>query len=922
MVTNINPPINAPLLHPKLELPNLAQRIVRRDAVTGLLQNKTERQFTVIIAPAGYGKTTLLGEWLSFSASPENRFAWVTLDIFDNSSFRFWTYIISALNKAIPQLEFDPARLTQHGYDPLDFTRLIPLINEIGSLPYSINLILDDYHVITNDQVHKSLAYFIENQPRNIHLVVAGRVKPPLPLMRLRMQGRLTELDIAELTFTLDETRKYLTDVANLEKTPRFINEIYKATQGWVAGLQLAAIVISNHFPHSADILSRLEDSDEFPDFFSEEVISQQDAQTREFLIKTSILSEICADLCNSLMGVSNSQAVIDRIHAANLFITPLDKKGSWYRWHPLFSSALKRQLEKTYPAEIQNLHSKAVDWYMATGYPDKAVVHTLTMNQMEKAAELIDSLALKAINNFDLSRLIHWINAIPDHLLELRPSLGIYNAAACFLQSQYEMVESILQKTEAIISNETARRQDPAEIKKLTWEISAIRAAVECIAGDSRQGTAQGVRLISDKSKDSNYLYAMLVHAIGIGHELLGELSRAIEMYELGRQLGSKNNFLYGHLHSTSAIAFVLKNQGRLTEAIKEFMHAFNFATKYKLESATITLAQSGLLEIALEQDFKDADELAKDVIANFGKTIASESAWISHISRCLYLVNYFLSKAEIEAAAHYFELAEASYRELISNGYPPPLEIIDVRVRFLRTVARLEGIRDWFEEEDDYLNAETFKSIPGKLAHARILLGRQEYAAAADELNRLTAELKPTEWNVRKLEAKILLALAQYGNRQIETALQTINEALNSGYKEGFIRMFSNEGDLMKDLLCEFDRSPAAGRIRKENPVIAAYLDKLIRKMDVECAEGAHLPLEIEPRVTSLLPMQEPLSSRESEVLKLLLQSKTAKEIAELLMISINTAKTHVKNIYRKFGVHSQNLLIQRVKDLERDK
>jgi LuxR family maltose regulon positive regulatory protein len=922
MVTNINPPINEPLLHTKLELPNLAQRIVRRDTLTGLLQNKGERRFSVIIAPAGYGKTTLLGEWLSFSASSENRFAWVTLDIFDNSSFRFWTYVISALDKAIPQLEFTPARLIQHGYDPLDFTRLIPLINEIGSLPCSINLILDDYHVISNDQIHKSLAYFIENQPRNFHLVVASRIKPPLPFSRLRMQGRLTELDIAEISFTLDETRKYLTDVACLEKTPRFINEIYKATQGWVAGLQLAAITISNHFPLSTDILSQLEDSDEFPDFFSEEVISQQDAQTREFLIKTSILSEFCADLCNSLLSVSNSQAIIDRIHAANLFITPLDKKGSWYRWHPLFSSALKRQLEKTYPTEMQNLHSKAVDWYMANGYPDKAVVHTLTINQMEKAAELIDSLALNAISNFDLNRLIHWINAIPDHLFELRPSLGIYNAAACFLQSQYEMIDPILKKTEEIIQNQAVKRQNPAEINKLKWELNAIRTSVECIAGNSRKGVAQGVRLISNKSRDSNYLYAMLVHAIGIGYESLGELSRAIEMYELGRQLGSKNNFLYGHLHSTSALAFTLKSQGRLTEAIKEFMHAFDFATEYKLESAAITLAQSGLLEIALEQDFKDAHELAKDVIANFGKTISSESAWISHIQRCLYLVNYFLSKSNIESAAHYFELAESSYHELISNGYPPPLEIIDVRVRYLRTLARQAGAQDWFKEEDDYLNTKTFKSIPGRLARARILLGRQEYASAADELNRLMAELEPTELNARKLEAKVLLALAQYGNGQIEPALLTVNEALHCGYKEGFVRTFSDEGDLMKDLLCEFDRSPAASRIRQENTVLAAYLDKLLRKMEVECTEETHPSPEIGPRVTSLLPIQEPLSGRESEVLRLLLQSKTAKEIADLLMISINTAKTHIKSIYRKYGVHSHNLLIQRVKDLESDK
>lgn len=906
------------LLHTKLEIPNLAHRIVRRVWLTDILQTKEEKHVSLIVAPAGYGKTTLLSEWISVATSGDNRFAWITLDSFDNSPFRFWSYIISAIKKAMPHLQFNSETLIQHGFDPLDFTRLIPFINEIGQQPYSINLILDDYHVITSDHIHRSVSYLIDHQPRNLHLILASRMKPPLPLTRLRTMSRFIEINAKNLSFTFDETRMYLSDVAKLNGVNRYASEIFKVTQGWIAGLQLAAIALTNKFDLRPNLLADLGTSNEFPDYFSEEVLSQQNSLTREFLLKTSILNDFCVDLCDFLLGIKDSQLIIDQLLEDNLFITPLDRHQSWYRWHPLFSRALNHQLEKDYPNEIPDLHRKAVQWLIENNYPDKAVVHTLSMNQMDKAAEIIDSLAMRAIINFDLSRLIHWINAIPDHFLEVRPSLGIYNATAFFLLGQYEMIEPNLQKSEKILVDLSSENQKEEEYNRLLWEIKAIRAAVVCIKGAPARGISLGEELIGDETKESSYYFGMLIHAMAFAHEILGELKMAVNYYDEGRRVGIENNFLYGYFHSSCAMAIARKKQGRLKDAAHLFKQALDFAIGLNLENATITLAQAGLLDIALEQNEKIAGDLAKKILTDFDKTIISESAWISHIMRCLVLVNFFVNQSDLDAAHQYFDLALSSYHDLVGAGLPIPPEVIDVRARVLRATAKQKGITKWFQSEDEFLNSTTFNTVPGQIATTKIQMSQNKNDEAVSILKGLLEDLKYTEFAGRMIEAKVLLALALYATQQKTLAFETIAEALRQGWEESYVRVFLEESAPMRDLLHEFLQSSQFTKNNSEDLELKSYIQTLIHALDNESSRNASLIIEKESRVMAILPIREALSSRENDVFRLLLKGKSSKEIAELLMISLNTTKTHIKNVYSKLGVHSQKKLIQRGEEL----
>ena len=658
------------LLHTKLEIPSLTARVLRRERLTSLFERPGEKKVTILSAGPGYGKTTLLGEWISRSSNPTFRTAWVTLDLFDNAPFRFWSYLIAAVKRSSPAIKFSEESLLVRGYDPLDFTRLIPLINEIGNLSTYLNLILDDYHVITDDKINKGVAYLIEHQPKNMHLIISSRTRPEIPLARLRTLGRAEEITSKDLSFSFIETRKYLTEMIKNKLSPDEIMEIYKNTEGWIAGLQMTAVTHQARHELQFERLRGIDDLASFPEYFSEEILENQGLAIQNFLLKTSILSEFSPDLCNTLLETENSQTIIDMLITQNLFIKPIDNQHTWYRYHPIFAWSLAKQLQKSNPTVISHLHGEALNWFLKNGFPEKAVIHALQSGHEDMAAEIIDNIAMLAIIDFDVIKLTHWINAIPDSLLSVRPRLGIFNSVACFLLGQYDIAQVNLKKTENVLENSILNNSNPEETQILYWEINAVRAAIEGIAGNHEKGFTDGNRLLQDTKMEENFVYAMLTHAMAIALEHKGQLSEAIRVYDLGRQYGLAYKYFYGYFHSSVALAHVNLKQGRLSDAKREFMQSLDFAIELNLENAAVSLAQTGLLEIALEQNnIPEADHLITEILINFDKTIFSESAWINHIDRCVAISDYFIYKNDLKKAKDYFDRALRCHHDYFST-------------------------------------------------------------------------------------------------------------------------------------------------------------------------------------------------------------------------------------------------------------
>jgi LuxR family maltose regulon positive regulatory protein len=904
------------LLQTKLEIPSITARVLRRNRLTSLFERPGESKITILTAPAGYGKTTLLGDWLSISSAPHHRTVWVTLDIFDNAPFRFWSYLISGLRRSIPTLKFNTDSLLVRGFDPSNIANLIPLINEIDNLPLSLKIILDDFNVISDAQINTSISYLIDHQPKNLHLVISSRTHVDIPLARLRTLGRLVEIASDDLAFSFEETRKYLGDMIKRQLTAHEIVEIYENTEGWIAGLQMTAITHETRRNlESRHYLGSYENT-AFSEYFSEEVLLTHNPAVQEFLIKTSLLGEFSAGLCDFLLERMDSQKLIDELISKNLFIEPIDSQGTWFRYHPLFARSLTQQLQRKDPTGAVLLHTRALKWFLEKGFPEKAVVHALQSGHEEVAAEIIETIAMNAILNFDLIKLVHWINAIPDSLLTLRPRLGIYNALACFLLGQNDMSQVNLTKVDAVLESSSVAIYNPHEYQTLKWEISAVRTGIDCFTGNQVRGVENGSCLLQDKSREDNYLYAMLTHCVGIGLENQGMLKRALAAYEIARNYGLAHNYFYGYFHSSVAIAQVSRKQGKLNEAKKEFDNALGFAIELNLENATVTLAQTGLLEISLQQNnMAMADRLATEILTNFDRTIFSESVWINHVERCVFLANYFVRKNDLKNAHNYFDRALNRYQDYSIAGSAWPYDIVDTYLRIIRAEARKNNVKVWFPLADGFLNPLTLATPAGRIMQASIYMNQGKYLAAKDLLNNLVEELRQSDFGGHLVQVLVLYALTLYATSDKESAFDVIEETLQIGSSTGYVRVFLEESEQFKSLLCEFAGSAKSSEFEKNNP---GFLENLTRMLAFDCSQMADKTSTNELVMTTLHLLREPLSERENEVLNLVLNGRSAKEISEILMVSINTAKTHIKNIYRKFGVHSQKMLFERVTEL----
>lgn len=910
-----NSNLDETVLQTKLEVPNLATKVLRRSRLTSLIGKPGDRKLSVIIAPAGYGKTTLLGEWLAISSSHNQRTAWVTLDLFDNAPFRFWFYLVAAIRNIFPTFKFRIDSLLYHG-DNYNITGLDPLINEINSLPFYLNIILDDFHVIKDSAIMEGLSYLIEYQPKNLHIIIASRVRPDFPMARLRTQGRLVEINSEELAFSFDEACSYLNDSVKRKLSANEIVKIFENTEGWIAGLKMTAITFQTRSEEDNNFFTDIQNSQTFREYFMEEVLNNFTPELQDFVIKTSLLTEFSSELCDFLFETENSQTLIDQIYVNNLFIESIDNQNTWFRYHPLFVLSLNHQLQKRDPASIINIHKKALTWFIEKGYPEKAVIHALQSGHEEKAAEIIDSLALQAAIDFDLIKLVHWINAIPENLTAFRPRLGIYNALACFLLGQYDITQTRLQQVEQVLLYSTLIQDEPIEYEVLKWEIAVIRTGIEIMAGDVDKGYREISSLLNDKSKEDNYIYAMFTHFRARSLEKLGRLAEALEVYETACKYGLVRNYHIGHFHSRIGITQVLLRQGKIIKAKQECERIVEFLVERKLESATYNMALSLQLEIELQlNNMDEADRLADIVLANFENTISSESVLYNHVERCVYLANYLIQKRDLKNARLYFDRALSCHREYSLQTAALPGVIIDTFIRLLRAEACENETLDWYQTAIEFLDEASLSTPAGKLAMAAAWLNQKAYIKAEKMLTELIVELRKSEHKGYLLQALVLNTLVLFHTDITKNAFLLLDETLQIASETGAMRVFLEQGELLQKPIEAFRKTTRGNAFEIQNP---GFLERLNQTLDQECKHKAeHLP-QGEPMMTPLHLLKEPLSDREYEIVNMLIAGKTGKEISDLLMISINTTKTHIQSIYRKFGIHSQKMLINKVKEL----
>ena len=902
------------LLATKLYIPPLRQKLVSRSRLIEQLNSGLYRRVTLISAPAGFGKTTLIGEWLGTFQSngrdanqAEYKVAWLSLDNGDNDSTRFLSYFVSALSR----VDGEETAVLQGALDVLQSSKSPPaesvlttLINALAAITGRIIFVLDDYHLIDSQSVHDALSFFIENMPSQVHLVIATREDPLLPLPRLRARDQLTELRAADLRFTSSEVFDFLNRLMGLALTPDDIAALEIRTEGWIAGLQLAAISLQGR-SDATQVIKTFSGSHRLVlDYLVEEVLNQQAESIQSFLLQTAILNRLCGSLCDAVTGQNNGQKTLEMLDQINLFIISLDNGREWYRYHHLFADLLVQRLHQTHPEKISTLHKRASEWYEQHGFTEKAINHSLGARDFERAADLVESAWIPMNTNYQSVKWLGWAKSLPEELVRSRPVLSAAFGWALLDIGDLESAELRFRDAERWL-NESANvdRQSeiPAnnpvmlgneELRSLATSLANGRAYLAQALGDVN-GTVKYAHRASDLLHDDDYFERGLSEVLpGFAYWANGDLDaahKAVEDAISNMRMTGKIPFV---ISFTSYLADIMTAQGRLRETARIYLQLLEVAIDRGgpevKESAVLHL---GLSEIYLEQGNMGAARRHLQRSEEFGEQPAFPP-WYRH----WIFGHYRLMEAQgnLDGIVEMLDEAERLYYR---HPIPDVRPLKTLIARTLLGQGRLDEVQDWvrgqgLSVDDELVYIHEFEHI----TLARLLIAQYRNLRIDgyiyDAMRLLERLLKAAEGGGRMgsmIEILVLQALAYEAQGNIPSALVSLKRALTLAEPECYVRTFIAEGTPIHALL---------KKIKGEDWKINEYIHKLLASFE-------RVDFLTSPKTQSLI---EPLSERELEILQFIADGLTNREIGSQLYLSLNTVKAHTRNIYGKLGVNSR--------------
>jgi LuxR family maltose regulon positive regulatory protein len=873
-----------PLLTTKLNIPPVRPELVPRPRLTerlneGVTRMPSPRKLTLVSAPAGFGKTTLVAEWLtrlSGSGDAGRPVAWLSLDEEDNDPARFFTYLVAALQTVDPDIGQAAQAMLQAPQPPPPEPLLTSLINDVAATPRPFVLVLDDYHLIHTLPIHRQLAFLLEHQPPQMHLVIASREDPPLPLSRLRARGQATEIRRADLQFTPEETAEFLQQVARQELPPWDVAALQRRTEGWAAGLQLLALSIRGRDDVLQLVRSFTGSHRYVLDYLIEEVFEQQSAEAQDFLLKTAILDRFTAALCDAVTGRNDGRAVLLALDQANLFIVRLDESRQWYRYHRLFADLLRHRLEVASAHEVAQLHRRASQWYAANGLPADAVQHALAGSDWEQAATLTLDLGESMLKRGEVATLLGWLQALPDEEVCTRPQLCLSYSWALILTSQLDAAEFYLRRAEQ------AAEDAPA----LLGDIVAAQAFIARTRGDDRCTIELSRRALSLLPPDNPVGRSVVAVNLGIAHWNSGHLAEAEQALTEADHAAQQSGNIYARLTALGFLGMAQAAQGRLHQAAEMLRQAIRLGG----QSPAIALAHSALSTLLYEWNDLEAaaDHLQRAIgLSQRGGNVEVQIGSHRTLAR--------IKQAQGDAAAALVAL-ERAHQLTRDSDVPPLLHARNgaCHVQIALAQSDLPAAARWAEQVTQDADASPFYPLLG-LTPARLLLARNEKAAAAEQLEGWYEIAVRAGWQYGTIEVRVLQALAA---PTPDEALAFLADGLTLAQPKGYVRAFVDKGEPLAALL----REAAARSVAPE------YVRKLL-------AAFARPPTPPHPLTQSLI---EPLSDRELDVLHLLADGLTNQEIAQALCVSVNTVKTHLKNVYGKLGVHSRREAAAKAKEL----
>ncbi|MDB4914671.1 MAG: regulatory protein LuxR [Gemmatimonadetes bacterium] len=887
------------VLETKLYKPKHRTGLVARSRLIERIRQGAEGPLTLVSAPAGFGKTTLLTEWLAQRPDSDLPVGWVSLGRSENDPALFWAYVLRALQKVHPGVGESALSLLQTSRHSPTESALTSLINEISSIDRDVILILDDFHVIDAPPVHRGLTFLLDHMPATMHIIIASRSEPLLPLARLRARGQVSEIPAIEMRFRQHEVTEYLNTAMALGLSAADVSTLETRTEGWIAGLKLAALSLKNHGDVQKFIKGFSGDNRYIADYLIQEVLLAQPENIRRFLLRTAILDRLNGPLCDAVTGESGSQALLESLERSNLFVVPLDDTRESYRYHHLFAEVLRAHFMREHAEQASDLHRRASSWFEDNTSLDDALHHAAAAGDVERVARLLEITWPEMDRSYHTGRWLERVKALPDGLVRARPVLNLGYAWTLLNAGELESVEARLDDVERLLrqsadnGNSLSTQMvlvDGKRFQFLSVGLASARAYLAQSLGKTA-GTVEHARQTLALIPEGEHAARATGSAmLALAQWANGELDEAHRTFTASLNHMRLAGQLLSVVRGTFVLADIRVAQGRLNEAADIYEHGLQLAK----DPAHTTAPETDELYLGLSELHRERGDVA--AAARFLQTITGSDEHRGNRHRwCTAMARVAEARGDLKGALDL--LVEAETVD-VRTPIPRLRPVAALKARIWIAQGKLAAAKGW--ARDARLSIDDELSYLREFEHitlARLLVARNDDAFPL--LERLLIAAAQGGRKGSLIEILVLEALAHQAKSDVRAAVDPLERALALAESEGYVMIFVDEGDKMRDLL----RHVAA------RGIAAGYTRKLLRVFD-----GGPTPVADAPAVVSSERLLHDLTTRELEILRLIAAGMRNQEIADQLSISTATVKRHIANAYAKLDVsHRTEALVR---------
>ncbi len=870
--------MDTPLIKTKLSIPPARPSLVQRPRLLERLQEGLRYSLVIISAPAGFGKTTLISNWAR-DVNQQVNTAWISLDKGDDDPNPFWEYLVASVKTLRPASGDSAVAYLHSSRTPQVETLLSIIINELAGIPDECVIVLDDYQLINSKVIHDGITYLLEHLPSQIHVVIATRAEPPLPLARFRGKGMMLEISADDLRFNRDEAAALFKEMKTPGLSGEDIRILESHTEGWVIGLKMAALAAQLQ-PDIPEFIREFTGNHRYiMDYLLEEVLQRQSDKVQEFLLKTSVLEHLNASLCNAVTGNEYSQDILLGLEKANVFIIPLDESHQWYRYEHLFSELLSHQAEKVLGAVVIELHKRAGRWYETNGFPDDAVHHAILAGDWEVAARIIDSISNKRLRSGEFLTVLNWYQLMPEDIMQTYPRLRRWYIIALTTTGQPDPAELQLTRLEK------ATQLDDG----IPGDFETLQTLIAISRKDVPRAIELGKKALSQLPPDRLDDRSTVAEILGNIYFSSGNFEEAEpllhEAYVTARQAG--NNIVA--VPALSKLGYMKKWGGKLHESFGLYQQALELAG----ESPAGYVSHQCLGDLYYEwNDLKAAVYHVQQAIEQIkiGGTTFLLVQLHEMLASCL------LAQGDKAGAGEVFEKA----CRIAHNNSSGSIRA-EHAARHIFLALRQDDLATASQWGNTLAGDIDFLAYDLRHAGISLLLAQGQKTAAAEALHSIYADSIKDKIQPNSVLGRLYQALS--ADTQ-ESALEFLSGALTMAEPEGYIRTFIDRGKLLVTLL----------RKALSRGITPEYTGKLLNIIEAE--EGRKRALKSGENLLS--PHQAILSGRELEVLKLMAEELSNQQIAEKLFISTGTVKIHAHNILEKLGVKARTQAVARAREI----